>query len=338
MVIPKVSVVIPTYNYARFLDEAIQSVLNQSYTHFELIIIDDQSIDNTDEVVQKYLDDKRVAYYKNSTNLGLGGNFNKCLEYAQGDYIKFLLADDKFYPDLLNKFVAVMDQYPNVSLVTSYRETFGRQCKKFEAPFKGLLDGKKIIYEVLHRDANFLGEPTLVMFRKRNLLLTGNFNTDYTWILDTDMWLKQLTVGDCYIIPEFLSNVRAHPDQASCNIATNFNHWFEGYYFYKDIKVRNNFKMDLSKLEIDKKIKNRAKRCARIIYKINSKLLKKDRQVAFMKALKIAASEHVLFSSFREFFQRKITETVYRLTNPTKIIDFMPWLFLTYLLRRGVRM
>ena len=92
---PKVSVLIPTYNYARYIGEAIESVLNQTFTDFELIIIDDQSKDNTDEVVAKYLHDPRVSYHKNPVNLGLVGNFNRALELANGEYIKFLLADDK---------------------------------------------------------------------------------------------------------------------------------------------------------------------------------------------------------------------------------------------------
>jgi glycosyltransferase involved in cell wall biosynthesis len=301
MCIPKVSVVIPSYNYGRFLDEAIQSVLNQTYSDFELIIIDDQSTDNTDEVVQKYLHDERVAYHKNEKNLGLGGNFNKCLEYANGEYIKFLLADDFFQPELLASFVEVMDQYPRVSLVTSYRQTIGAENKKFETPFSGLQDGKKIIFELLRRDKNFLGEPTMVMFRKSNLVHTGIFNTKYGWILDTDMWLKQLNVGDCYIIPEYLSRIRAHNNQASTSLASNFTHWFEGYEYYKEVKEQNELHVDLDLLEIDKKIRNRAKRVARVMYRINFHLTSRRSRSIFLKSLKIAIAERVVLSSFMEY-------------------------------------
>src|SRR5688572_5841450 len=104
---PKVSVLIPTYNYAHYLDEAIKSVLNQTFSDFELIIVDDKSSDNTSEVVQKFLSDPRVSFYINDENLGLVHNFNRCLEYAKGDYIKFLMADDIFNEQLLEKYVAV---------------------------------------------------------------------------------------------------------------------------------------------------------------------------------------------------------------------------------------
>src|SRR5687767_8430509 len=115
---PKVSVLIPTYNYAHFLDETIQSVLNQTYSDYELIIVDNKSTDSTVELVGKYLGDPRVRFYQNEKNLGLTGNWNKCLEYATGEYIKFLCADDKFHPEMLAKFVAVMEENPTVSLVT----------------------------------------------------------------------------------------------------------------------------------------------------------------------------------------------------------------------------
>ena len=77
---PTVSVLIPTYNYARYLDEAVSSVLHQTFQDFELIIVDDQSTDNTDDIIKKYLHDPRITYYKNQTNLGLVGNFNKSLK------------------------------------------------------------------------------------------------------------------------------------------------------------------------------------------------------------------------------------------------------------------
>jgi glycosyltransferase involved in cell wall biosynthesis len=127
---PKVSVLIPTYNYAHFLDETIQSVLNQTYNDYELIIVDNKSTDDTLEVVDKYLGDRRIHFYQNATNLGLSGNWNKCLEYATGEYIKFLCADDKFHPEMLRKFVSVMDENPTVSLVTCDKESINSKCSK----------------------------------------------------------------------------------------------------------------------------------------------------------------------------------------------------------------
>ena len=291
---PKVSILIPTYNYAHHIDEAIQSALNQTYTDFEIVIVDDHSTDNTDEVVEKYLGDKRIRYYKNPVNLGLVENFNKCLSYANGEYIKFLLADDKFEPTLLEKFVQIMDQYPNVSLVTSNRDMFGTKTKKRVLPFTGLQEGKKIIFESLReKNGNWIGEPTTVMFRRSDLRV-GNFNPSYYCLVDWEMWLRLLCVGDCYLIPETLSYFRVHTGQASQKILKDYKFTFEEYFFYKEIQTRNKFQIDLSKLEINQIIKRRAAYCAKAMYKLLPRLFQKKDRSILIKAFKIASQEKVL--------------------------------------------
>ena len=91
---PKISVCIPTYNYAHYISFAVESILSQQFTDFELIIVDDCSKDNTEEIVSRFLCDKRVSFEKNERNLGLVANWNKCLSKAKGEYIKFVFADD----------------------------------------------------------------------------------------------------------------------------------------------------------------------------------------------------------------------------------------------------
>lgn len=90
---PKISVCIPTYNSGEFLSEAIQSVLDQSFQNFELIISDNASEDNTTEIVNAF-NDSRIQYYRNKKNIGMYENFNHCLDLAEGEYIKFLCATD----------------------------------------------------------------------------------------------------------------------------------------------------------------------------------------------------------------------------------------------------
>ena len=302
---PKVSILIPTYNYAHYIGEAIESALNQTYTDFELIIIDDQSKDNTDEVVEKYLSDPRVKYYKNEKNLGLAANFNEALKYATGDYIKYLLADDVFHPALLERMVPVMDMYPKVTLVTSKRDMFGSKSKSSEPPLLHLQDGKTVIYASLKEKAgNWIGEPTTVMFRKSALHI-GNFNTSYTCLVDWEMWLRLLTVGDCYIIPETLSYFRVHDKQASKLIMNDYKYTFEDYTFYKSVKSENALHLDLSKLDIDKMIKKRAAFCSKAMYKLLPHILRKSSRQNFLKAFKIAQQENVLFDPLLQFLGRR---------------------------------
>ena len=106
---PLVSVCIPTYRGAAFLAATIDSVLHQSYPHFEVWILDDNSPDNTQEVVSRYAD-PRINYIRNTKNLGPEGNWNRCLELAQGKYFKLLPHDDLLASDCLEAQVAVLEE------------------------------------------------------------------------------------------------------------------------------------------------------------------------------------------------------------------------------------
>ena len=292
---PTVSILMPTYNYGHHIAEAIESALGQTYGDFELIIVDDVSSDNTVEVVEKYLTDTRVSYYKNPVNLGLVGNFNKCLTYGSGKYIKFLLADDKFEPTLLEKFVAVMEEYPNVSLVTSYRDIIGT-AKKKRPPLSGLQEGTKVIFESLKEgNGNWIGEPTTVMFRRSDLRV-GNFDSSYYCLVDWEMWLRLLRVGDCYIIPETLSYFRVHPGQASQKIRNDYKFTFEDYFFYKELETKNKLQVDLKSLGIKAIIKKRAAYCSKAMYKVLPRIFQKKERSIIFKAFRIALRENVLLT------------------------------------------
>jgi glycosyltransferase involved in cell wall biosynthesis len=288
---PKVSVLIPTYNYARFLDEAIESVLHQTFTDFELIIVDNQSTDNTEELVQKYLKDPRVSYYKNPKNLGLVGNFNKALEYANGEYIKYLLADDKLDHSLLAKFVAVLEANPQVSLVASASSTFGNESEIRNLPFTGYQPGRKVIMECLiNGKGNWIGEPTVVMFRKSSLEV-GKFNPQYLCLVDLDMWLRLLMVGDCYLLPETLSYFRVHGEQASNK--KEIRNLYDEYYFFRDIRAKNAYNVPVDELNIDGIVRRKAKKCVKRVSKLVPRFYQKGNMALIIEGLKIARAEKI---------------------------------------------
>jgi len=113
-----ISFVLPAYK-AVFLRQAIDSILSQSYPRFELIIVNDASPDNLDEIVGSY-QDERIRYYKNETNIGgenLVAQWNHCIEFAQGDYIVLAADDDLYHPDFLMKCVELAEEYPSVNLI-----------------------------------------------------------------------------------------------------------------------------------------------------------------------------------------------------------------------------
>src|ERR1700726_573779 len=120
---PKVSVCLDSFNYGRFLPEAIESVLSQTFSDFELIICDDCSTDDSFEIAQNYgTQDGRIRVRRNPGNLGMVKNRNVCLAQAQGEYVKWLHADDFLCStEALDRMVAGLDANLPVSLVASAR-------------------------------------------------------------------------------------------------------------------------------------------------------------------------------------------------------------------------
>ncbi len=111
---PKVSFVVPCYNLGHLLPDCVHSILNQSYKNLELIIMDDCSPDATPEIAKTFKD-SRVAYFRNETNLGVCGNFNRGIELAQGEYIWIISADDRLRRNYaVEKFVALMESDPGL--------------------------------------------------------------------------------------------------------------------------------------------------------------------------------------------------------------------------------
>jgi glycosyltransferase involved in cell wall biosynthesis len=119
----KFSVTVPAYK-AQFLAECIDSILVQTYKNFELIIVNDASPQDLDSIVSKY-DDPRIRYYKNEVGFGaehVVGNWNKCLEYATGDYIICMGDDDKLLPNCLEGYVKLIEKYPGLNVYHALTE------------------------------------------------------------------------------------------------------------------------------------------------------------------------------------------------------------------------
>ena len=186
---PKVSVCIPSYNYEAFISEAIRSVLSQTYKNIELIVIDDCSSDNTEEIVNKYLGiDKRLRFYKNKKNVGMAANWNLCLQNARGKYAKILCADDVLEPDCIEKCVKVFLDNPTVSVVSSARllidkDSFPVGVRSFSEKYE-LMTGTSVIKKCFFA-GNSIGEPTAVLFRKEDCKRL--FNNNYKQLTDLEM-------------------------------------------------------------------------------------------------------------------------------------------------------
>lgn len=117
---PRVSIGLPVYNGERFLKEALDSLLAQTYTDFELIISDNASTDGTEQICRMYaVQDQRVRYYRNAKNVGVGPNFNRVFELSTGDYFKWASADDLCKPEHLSRCLDVLENDGSVVLACS---------------------------------------------------------------------------------------------------------------------------------------------------------------------------------------------------------------------------
>ena len=211
---PLVSVCIPAYNNAGYIKDTIDSILNQTYKNIELIIVDDCSTDNTVEVIES-VSDERIKLFHNDTNLGMTGNWNRCLELAQGEFIKLICADDMIDENAIEKEAQAMEKCPTASLVESDTRLVDIDGKKKGAfkryHSKGLVDGKKLAKKALIRK-DFYGAPVNNLIRKCALEKTGGFDDSFTYILDFDLWVSLSCTGDVYIIHELLNSFRIRND------------------------------------------------------------------------------------------------------------------------------
>ncbi len=221
---PKISVCIPVYNGAEFLNIAIDSVLNQTEKDFEIIIVDNQSTDNTVALIKAY-SDSRIKLFMNDSNIGMIPNWNKALSYASGEYIKILPADDMLYPECLALQSTILDKDTErrISLVCAARHIINDAGKiLFTRKFsnrKQELTNYQAFNKVISSGGNIVGEGGAVMFRREILQKTGPFNSTIFYLLDLDQWFKILLHGNLYVLPNVLSAFRVSSNSASVQIA-----------------------------------------------------------------------------------------------------------------------
>ncbi|SFX72679.1 Glycosyltransferase involved in cell wall bisynthesis [Thermoactinomyces sp. DSM 45891] len=223
--LPKVSILIPTYNRPHYLKLALDSALAQTYPNIEIIIGDDSTNDETREMLQPYLKKYPfIKYLKRTASLPYD-NMAECFQLASGEFINFLMDDDIFYPEKIAKMMDYFFEYSNVSLVTSYRDLIDENGNiihipgfhKHVAAQNTVFNGKELGTIFMRNGVNFIGEPTTPLFRKRDLPEGwANYQgIQYVALVDMASWLTLLTKGDFVYIVEPLSCFRIHSGQGN---------------------------------------------------------------------------------------------------------------------------
>jgi hypothetical protein len=143
------------------------------------------------------------------------------------------------------------------------------------------------------------------MFRRSDLQRVGHFG-NYTWVTDWEMWLRLLSIGDCYVVPEVLSYVRNHEGQVTKMAFKAFISYLEEYRMVKDIKENNEYGVDFSILDIDKVVRRKATDCAKAIPVLFKQLKLKENRNMLMRVLKITISEKVVLQALNLYLRKQL--------------------------------
>jgi glycosyltransferase involved in cell wall biosynthesis len=217
-VTPLVSVCIPAYRAAPYIGQSIESVLGQTMSDFELLVVDDASPDGTYEIARAYERDGRVRVHRNAENLGAAANWNHVVALASGRYVKLLCSDDSLMPTCLERQVDAFESAEGVALVSCKRNVIDERDRPiFEAwgltGIEGRHTGDAVVRRVVRSGRNLVGEPSSVLISKDVLDRVG------AYAIDLDMWCRVLRHGDFVGIAETLATFRVGSSSWSATLA-----------------------------------------------------------------------------------------------------------------------
>ena len=209
---PKVTVITPVYNGARYLEETIESVLGQSFTDFEYLLIDDASTDESKQVMQAYeAKDPRIVLLSNSTNLGGPATRNRGMAMARGEYIAVLDQDDLAYPHRLAQSTAFLDRHPIIDFMGAWHHFMDVEGNIFRthcpAPIPAVIDCNQLFMP-------YITHMTW-MFRKKLLDVVKGYDPDHALVDDYEMLSRIRQVTQLGVLQTIVGAYRHHDDTAS---------------------------------------------------------------------------------------------------------------------------
>ena len=220
---PEISICIPTFNGEKFIAQTIQSVLDQTFSNFEVIISDDGSTDRTLEIVRSFTD-PRISRIDALAKVGAEANWNNSVANARADLIKLVCQDDLIYPQCLDTEFKAMTAPENqdVAFCFSLRDFVtpnSRRIKGARASKTHLTKYTKqmLLKKIVRSGGNSIGEPMAILFRKSAVKHAGNFRGDY--VIDLDMWSRLVNHGSALFIAERLSAFRISKTSWTSNLS-----------------------------------------------------------------------------------------------------------------------
>lgn len=213
---PRVSVCVPVYNGGAFVDETIQSILDQTFENFELVAVDNVSTDDTLARLQAHADaDPRVRVVAATEHVGAVQNFQRATAECHGEYFKLVCADDTLAPTCLEQQVAALDAHPGAALVSSLRSIVDETGKPFLhrhglRGLRGLVPGREALAHCIRSGTNQIGEPAAVLVRTAMLRDAGTWSDEWPYMTDLELWFRLLHRGDLVALHEPLATFRVH--------------------------------------------------------------------------------------------------------------------------------
>lgn len=207
-----ISVIMSNYNTPEeYLREAIESILNQTYSDFEFIIVDDCSTDNSLDIIESY-NDPRIVLIKNEENMGLTKSINRAIQAAKGEFLARMDADDISLPERFQKQINYMAEHPSLLVCGTWGELFGSGSGKYANKLIEKTVPEKDTFQINLLFGNQDGLlNNVVMFRHQMLLDKKiKYNEKYPCAQDFRMWVDCSRAGECRNIPEILVKYRIH--------------------------------------------------------------------------------------------------------------------------------
>jgi glycosyltransferase involved in cell wall biosynthesis len=218
---PRLSVVIPAFNNADFIADAVRSVLEQDHPDFELIVADHSSTDDTRAVLERFAHDPRMTLLDTPAGGGAEANWRRVSEAASGQYLKLLPGDDLLYPGALTAHSEALAAHPAVVLVSSPRDILdarGRVTIKkrgLQGVARRQQPGVEVIRQTVRRGTNVFGEPGCVTMRRETLEQAGGWDARFPYLIDQTSYSKVLLRGDYLPVDRALAGFRVNQGQWS---------------------------------------------------------------------------------------------------------------------------
>ncbi|HUC79680.1 MAG TPA: glycosyltransferase family 2 protein [Flavisolibacter sp.] len=214
---PLVSVLLTAWNREKYIGEAIEHVLAQTFSDFELIITDNASTDGTVDIIKKYAaKDSRIRYYVNEANLGDYPNRNRAASYARGKYIKYTDSDDIFYEHALQVMVSAIEKFPEAGFCMCTQQDP-------EKPYPVMVSSRQAYLENFYGFNHFGCAPGSVIIKRKAFEAVGGFS-GRRLIGDNELWFKLAAHYSMVKIPGGLYWDRNHGDQERFTTFANKNY------------------------------------------------------------------------------------------------------------------